>query len=351
MGPHDSLAQCGLDPRRRLQAWCPAAGAASAQPAMMRGVPIPSARGTGLRALAGAGLWVLTGCGVIIEEPQYDTRAEQRPGTWVSRLQSDLASLQGAYEDMIVKATPAQRRRLPSVGSELSRLSDATASMKDDLDWKRGHFGEHLAKAESVATSIDQQLSGAPVTSVVRSYWWDTAYALGIVREFYRELGVPRLYEVQDDPRGVVKLRTSSAKSEVYDASFEVDQVRRGYDQMMKSWRDAPARRGGRGLDDPTRPRARLAERPGQCPGTRQRRRARGRDSSRGARPSASGTHPSARRIARGRAAALAARWVAAAVGRGPASRPAVTASPAAAARPSTPFDGSHRNLTGGKHA
>jgi hypothetical protein len=212
---------------------------------MMRGVPIPSARGTGLRALAGAGLWVLTGCGVIIDEPQYDTRAEQRPGTWVSRLQSDLASLQGAYEDMIVKATPAQRRRLPSVGSELSRLSDATASMKDDLDWKRGHFGEHLAKAESVATSIDQQLSGAPVTSVVRSYWWDTAYALGIVREFYRELGVPRLYEVQDDPRGVVKLRTSSAKSEVYDASFEVDQVRRGYDQMMKSWRDAPARRGG----------------------------------------------------------------------------------------------------------
>jgi len=32
-----------------------------------------------------------------------------------------------------------------------------------------------------VATSIDQQLSGAPVTPAVRSRWWDTAYALGFV--------------------------------------------------------------------------------------------------------------------------------------------------------------------------
>lgn len=212
---------------------------------MMRGVPLPGVRVTGLRALAGAGLWALTGCGVIIDEPTYDTRAEQRPGTWVSRLQEEIGSLQRAYEDMIVKATPVQRRRLPSIGSELSRLSDAAASMKDDLDWKRGHFGDHLAKAESVATSIDQQLSGAPVTPAVRSYWWDTAYALGIVREFYRELGVPRLYEVQDDPRGVVRLTPAAPKKEEYDASFEVDQVRRGYDQMIKSWRDAPARRTG----------------------------------------------------------------------------------------------------------
>jgi hypothetical protein len=30
-----------------------------------------------------------------------------------------------------------------------------------------------------------------------------------------------------------------------YDVSFEVDQVRRGYDQMMKAWRAAPARRAG----------------------------------------------------------------------------------------------------------
>jgi hypothetical protein len=175
---------------------------AGEEPAIMRGVPVPSARVTGLRALAGAGPWVLTGCGVIIDEPTYDTRAEQRPGTWVDRLQSEIGALQGAYEDMIVKATPPQRRRLPSIGSELSRLADAAASMKDDLSWRRGHFGEHLSKAESVATSIDQQLSGAPVTSAVRSHWWDTAYALEIVREFYRELGLLRLYEVQDDPRG-----------------------------------------------------------------------------------------------------------------------------------------------------
>ena len=74
----------------------------------------------------------------------------------------------------------------------------------------------------------------------------DTAYALGAVREFYRAVGAERIYEIQEDPRGVVRLR-SGAKSEEYDASFEVDQVRRGYDQVMKGWRDAPARRAGAG--------------------------------------------------------------------------------------------------------
>lgn len=210
---------------------------------MIRGV---SSRGVraGVRALAGAALWILAACGVIIDEPQYDTRAEQRPGTWVRRLETEIGNLRGAYDEMIVKATPAQRRRLPSIGSELSRLAEAAASMKDDLDWKRGRFGEHLAKAESVATSIDQQLSGAPVTPAVRSRWWDTAYALGFVREFYKTLGPQRLYEVQEDPRGVVKLGPAP-RGDDYDASFEVDQVRRGYDEVMKAWRDAPARRAG----------------------------------------------------------------------------------------------------------
>jgi hypothetical protein len=43
-----------------------------------------------------------------------------------------------------------------------------------------------------------QQLSGAPVTSAVRSRWYDTAYALGFVREFCRTLGPERLYQVQE---------------------------------------------------------------------------------------------------------------------------------------------------------
>jgi hypothetical protein len=213
---------------------------------MMRGVLLPGARGAGLRALAGAGLFVAAGCGVIIDEPQYDTRAEQRPGTWVRRLETEIANLRGAYDSMIVKATPSQRRRLPSIGSELSRLADAAASMKDDLEWKRGGFGEQLAKAESLAVSIDNQLQGAPVTPAVRSSWYDTAYALGYVREFYRALGPERLYQVQDDPRGIVKLPPAAPRND-YDASFEVDQVRRGYDQVMKAWRDTPARRTGAG--------------------------------------------------------------------------------------------------------
>jgi hypothetical protein len=211
---------------------------------MMRGVPLPGVRAAGLRALAGAGLWAVTGCGVLVDEPQLDTRAEQRPGTWVRRLETEVASLRGAYDDMIVKASPAQRRRLPSIGSELSRLADAAASMRNDLDRKRGRFGEHLAAAESVATSIDQQLTGSPVTSTVRSRWWDTTYALGYVREFYRAVGPERLYEVESDPRGVVRLRTN-APADGYDASFEVGQVPRSYDRMMKTWRDAPVRRAG----------------------------------------------------------------------------------------------------------
>jgi hypothetical protein len=125
----------------------------------MRDVPRPAAR-SGLRMLAGAGLSILAGCGVVVDEPQLDTRAEQRPGTWIRRLESEIAGVRGAYEDMIVRATPAQRRRLPSIDSELSRLADAAAAMRDDLDWKRGRFGEHLARAESLATSIDQQLTG-----------------------------------------------------------------------------------------------------------------------------------------------------------------------------------------------
>src|SRR5262249_39443145 len=159
-------------------------------------------------------------------------RSEERPGTWFRRLETEIQGLQAAYDDMIVRASPAQRRRRPSIGSELSRLADAAPSMKDDLEWKSGHFGDHLAKAESAAASIDQQLKGAPVTSVVRSHWWDTAYALGFVREFYPTVGPERPYEVQEDPRGVVRLRPGAAPHEDHDASFEVDQVRRGYDEM-----------------------------------------------------------------------------------------------------------------------
>ena len=211
----------------------------------MRVVLRPSARAAGLRTLAGAGLWILTGCGVIIDEPRYDSRAEQRPGTWVRRLDSEIGNLRGAYSDMIVQATPAQRRRLPSIGSELSRLADAAASMQDDLDRRGGRFGEYLFKAESVATSIDQQVRGAPVTSAVRSRWRDTTYALGFVREFYKTLGAERIYEAQEDRGGVVRLGSGAAKGQDYDASFELDQVRRGYDQMLQAWREAPARRAG----------------------------------------------------------------------------------------------------------
>jgi len=101
---------------------------------MMQDVSSRGARGAGLLVLAGAGLSVLTGCGVLVDDVQLDTQTERRPGTWVRRLETEIANLRTAYDDMIVHATPAQRRRLPSIGSELSRLADAAASMKDDLE-------------------------------------------------------------------------------------------------------------------------------------------------------------------------------------------------------------------------
>jgi hypothetical protein len=68
---------------------------------MMRGVPLRVARSAGLRPLAGAARWILSGCGVIVDQPQFATRAEERPGTGVRRLESEIAGLRGAYEDMM----------------------------------------------------------------------------------------------------------------------------------------------------------------------------------------------------------------------------------------------------------
>jgi hypothetical protein len=164
-----------------------------------------------VRALAGASLLSLTACGVLIDQPRSDTPTEQRPGTWVRRLEGEITKLRGAYDDVIVRAPPAQRRRLPSIGSELSRLADAAASMKDDLDWRRGRFGEHLFSAESVATSIDQQLRGTPVGVAVRAHWRDTTYALGVVRELYRALGPERLYEAHGDSERILHRRTAAS--------------------------------------------------------------------------------------------------------------------------------------------
>ena len=91
----------------------------------MRDVPRPAARRAGFRTLAGAGLWILAGCGVVIDEPQFDTRAEQRPGTWVSRLESEIAGLRGAYGDMMVRATPpSPQHRLGAVAPRGRRRLD-----------------------------------------------------------------------------------------------------------------------------------------------------------------------------------------------------------------------------------
>ena len=207
----------------------------------MQGVSSPAARAS-RRVLAGAGLLALAGCGTLVDDVQYDSRAEQRPGTWVRRLQDEIRELTAAYDDMMRHASSSQIRRLPRISSELNQLSDAAASMRDDLTWKRGNFVQHLAKAEAVASSIDNQVSGAPVTRAVRSHWWDTGYALGHVREFYRALGPARLYEVEEDPRGKVTL-ASKTPADDYDASFEVDQARRGYQQMVGAWKNAPIRR------------------------------------------------------------------------------------------------------------
>jgi hypothetical protein len=47
----------------------------------------------------------------VIDEPQLDTRAEQRPGTWVRRLEAEISKLRGAYDDMVVLPSALDERR------------------------------------------------------------------------------------------------------------------------------------------------------------------------------------------------------------------------------------------------
>jgi hypothetical protein len=121
---------------------------------MMRGVSSGAHR-AGLRTLAGAGVWILTGCGVFVDPLSSTPGRSSAPERGVRRLETEIANLRRAYDDMMARATPAQQRRVPGIGLELSRLADRAASTKGDLQWKRGRFGEHRFKAESVATSID----------------------------------------------------------------------------------------------------------------------------------------------------------------------------------------------------
>jgi hypothetical protein len=192
-------------------------------------------------ALAAAGLWLLAGCTFLGDEVEIDPYRDSRPSAFVGRLREEIAGVQSAYHDMIVRATPQERRRLPSIDSELSRLADAAAALADDLSWQRGAFAQHLHRAESVAASIDQQLTGARIPGNVAHRWRRTREALADVRQLYSQLGQERLYREETERPGATRVPLTSP--DTYDASLEVDQVRRGYDEVMKAWRDAPARR------------------------------------------------------------------------------------------------------------
>ncbi len=195
--------------------------------------------------LLGATLWLLAGCGILIDDIEVDPYRETRPASYVERLRTEIASVQDAYHDMIVQATPQERRRLPSIDSELSRLADAAASLADDLSWKRGRFGEHLFRAESVATSISQQLSGAPIRRNVGYRWQRAVDALGQLRSVYSQLGQERFYRDDAERPGAVRIPLTPPAGDEYDASFDVDQVARAYDDVLKAWRSAPVRKTG----------------------------------------------------------------------------------------------------------
>ena len=76
---------------------------------MMRGVSRRGVFGAGLLALTGAGLWTSAGCGVIVDGPRLDPRSEQRPGTWVRRLEENVAELRAAYDHSRLLARDERR--------------------------------------------------------------------------------------------------------------------------------------------------------------------------------------------------------------------------------------------------
>ena len=190
-------------------------------------------------------LVALAGCGVIIDdEIVVDPFEESRPLGMVKRLRESVGRMQSTYQDMIVRASPQERRRIPSVGSELGRLADAAASLEDDLSWKRGGFERHLTDATAVAESINGQLAGARLRPDVSASWLDVRDALRQLRLVQVQLGSAGIYREQETRPGATRVPLGApAAAPRYDASFEVDQVRRGYDGVMKAWRDAPARR------------------------------------------------------------------------------------------------------------
>jgi hypothetical protein len=190
-------------------------------------------------------LLALAGCGVLIDdEITVDPLVDTRPSAVARTLREDVARMQASYQDMIVRATQQERRRLPSIGSELSRLADAAAALEDDLTGKRGAFDQHLGRATNLATSINDQLTGGRLRPDVSRSWLDVRESLRRLRQLHVQLGTAGLYREQDAQSGPTRIPLGTpAAAPRYDVSFEVDQVRRGYDGVMKAWRDAPARR------------------------------------------------------------------------------------------------------------
>jgi hypothetical protein len=190
-------------------------------------------------------LVVLAGCGVLIDdEITVDPLVDTRPSAVAKTLREDVARMQAGYQDMIVRATQQERRRLPSIGSELSRLADAAASLEDDLTGRRGVFEQHMARATSVASSINDQVAGTRLRPDVSRSWLDVRESLRRLRQLQVQLGTAGLYREQEAQPSPTRIPLGpSTTAPRYDVSFEVDQVRRGYDGVMKAWRDAPARR------------------------------------------------------------------------------------------------------------
>ena len=190
-------------------------------------------------------LLALAGCGVVIDdEITVDPLVDTRPSAVAKTLREDVARMQASYQDMIVRASVQERRRLPSIGSELSRLADAAASLEEDLTGRRGAFEQHLSRTTNLANSINDQVAGMRLRPDVSRSWLDVRESLRRLRTLQVQLGTAGLYREQETQPQPTRIPLGpQATAPRYDASFEVDQVRRGYDGVMKAWRDAPARR------------------------------------------------------------------------------------------------------------
>jgi hypothetical protein len=177
-------------------------------------------------------LWLAAGCGDVLEV-QYDPVANVRPSTLVRRLQQDVANFKSAWE-------PQRRGGYGPVDFQIGELAEAANAMAEDLQTQRGRFPNELEKARVAGASIVQQLARG-TSRPVQEGWRPLRDTLNTLLTEYRGKAAASVYAVE--ARATRTLVPARPPEDDYDASFKIEQVRKRFETVMKSWRGSAARR------------------------------------------------------------------------------------------------------------